>query len=402
MATEAFALSPISARATQPSDEDYEAIREAFMETARGRWFLNEYAKRNRNADTSMVLDAVVRIEETLAAQRQPPPPPPEDKLPEALAAIRNVVEQAGTAASKAVDELRLEDNLAPIRRGSRIIKEISWRWREIGADSRICDLIDSQVAAIEAACGQLSSVDASAALDVAFDLIRTQLDSLSEGSPAAAAEPAQAPGRPAPPPPANEARSPTVEVLQEVFLNGNAGAAAETKPLGAMEPEGDVVADETTAHVSAEAADAHDEVVLELVALEMAAPDTDGDYVEVPVEPSAAVAQSAAAAETGELEPAAGELEIDDPTLFEPETVAPIGGERAPEPAPEPSAAQPAAAVVASPPSEPALQPATEPPQEISLGSTILSSGILKKHANDPLAPIRRMTQAEKIAFFS
>src|SRR5437868_1938013 len=60
MADEAFALSPISARATLPSEEDYAAIAEAFMETSRGRWFLTEYAKRNRNADTRMVQDAVI------------------------------------------------------------------------------------------------------------------------------------------------------------------------------------------------------------------------------------------------------------------------------------------------------------------------------------------------------
>src|SRR5882762_5764016 len=71
MADDAFALSPISARATQPSEQDYDAIREAFMETSRGRWFLTEYAKRNRNADTHMVLDAVARIEQSLAAQRE-------------------------------------------------------------------------------------------------------------------------------------------------------------------------------------------------------------------------------------------------------------------------------------------------------------------------------------------
>src|SRR5438034_10096154 len=79
MADEAFALSPISARATLPGEEDYAAIAEAFMETSRGRWFLTEYAKRNRNADTRMVLDAVARIgqslvsqkEETLSAQRE-------------------------------------------------------------------------------------------------------------------------------------------------------------------------------------------------------------------------------------------------------------------------------------------------------------------------------------------
>jgi len=45
MADEAFALSPISARAAQPNEEDYAAIHEAFMETSRGRWFLGEYAR---------------------------------------------------------------------------------------------------------------------------------------------------------------------------------------------------------------------------------------------------------------------------------------------------------------------------------------------------------------------
>src|ERR1700754_464534 len=106
MANQAFALSPISARANLPSEEDYDAIREAFVETARGRWFLDEYARRNRNADTTMVLDAVSRIEETLAAQRQPPPPPPEDKRPEMLAAIQHAVDEAERAASAALDGL--------------------------------------------------------------------------------------------------------------------------------------------------------------------------------------------------------------------------------------------------------------------------------------------------------
>src|SRR6202165_357866 len=100
MADEAFALSPISARAALPSEQDYDAISEAFMETSRGRWFLGEYAKRNRNADTRMVLDAVARIEETIAAQRQPAP---ESELAEALAAIGHAVEQAQVAATGAI-----------------------------------------------------------------------------------------------------------------------------------------------------------------------------------------------------------------------------------------------------------------------------------------------------------
>jgi hypothetical protein len=47
----------------------------------------------------------------------------------------------------------------------------------------------------------------------------------------------------------------------------------------------------------------------------------------------------------------------------------------------------------------------APEADGEPSLGSTLIASGILRKPsapANDPLAPIRRMSQAEKIAFFS
>src|SRR5882757_11351339 len=97
MADEAFALSPISARATQPGEADYDAISAAFMETSRGRWFLNEYAKRNRNADTSMVLDAVARIEANLAAQKEAAP---EHALAEVLGAIRETVDEARASAA--------------------------------------------------------------------------------------------------------------------------------------------------------------------------------------------------------------------------------------------------------------------------------------------------------------
>src|SRR6202140_1418380 len=119
MADEAFALSPISARATLPREEDYDAISEAFMETSRGRWFLGEYAKRNRNADTRMVLDAVARIEQNLAAQRQPAAEA--DGLAEALPAIRRAVDEARAAASTALDSLALEENLAPVGKGARV-----------------------------------------------------------------------------------------------------------------------------------------------------------------------------------------------------------------------------------------------------------------------------------------
>ena len=51
------------------SEADYEAIEGAVMETARGRWFLAEYARRNRNADTTMLLKALDRIEGAMRGQ---------------------------------------------------------------------------------------------------------------------------------------------------------------------------------------------------------------------------------------------------------------------------------------------------------------------------------------------
>ena len=178
MADEAFALSPIGARATQPGEADYEAIREAFMETARGRWFLGEYAKRNRNADTRMVLDQMARIEEMVDTLQQPAP---DTRLTEILATVRNVVDQAMEMAGSAAVGLEIDERLAPIRRGARILREISWRWREIGAESRICDSIESQVDAIQESCRQLAKLDTKTAQTAALELMRTRIEALAE-----------------------------------------------------------------------------------------------------------------------------------------------------------------------------------------------------------------------------
>ena len=48
---------------TPLSIEDYDAIEAAVMETSRGRWFLSEYARRNRNADTGQIIDKLDRLE---------------------------------------------------------------------------------------------------------------------------------------------------------------------------------------------------------------------------------------------------------------------------------------------------------------------------------------------------
>jgi hypothetical protein len=425
MADEAFALSPIGARATQPGEADYEAIREAFMETARGRWFLGEYAKRNRNADTSMVLDAVARIEETLAAQRLPEL---DDRLPEALAAIRSAVDDAAQVASTAIDGLGLDDSLAPIRKGARIVKEISWRWREIGADSRICDLIDSQVSAIEGSCGQISELDPRPAVNGAFDLIRSRIDAFSEED----AKDADLDDEKTVPPAADEvmetaipaAAGPVarvIEVAPEVAAAGSADTGhaeskltqealpQETLPhdvpmtaaIAVVEVAGDMAATADARDETFLDETVLDEAVLGEVVLEDAVLDQTG--------PDQTVLAEAAVDETGLDEAGLDEAVLDMVAL----------AMAAPDPAGEMDysiadpdeiveAPHPAAAIAAvmPEPAAPQMQVAVAPPPAPqSIGSALLANGFLEQHrtpANDPLAPIRRMSQAEKIAFFS
>ncbi|EJN07676.1 hypothetical protein PMI42_07691 [Bradyrhizobium sp. YR681] len=475
MANEAFALSPMSARAAEPNEQDYDAIREAFMETARGRWFLGEYAKRNRNADTSMVLDAVAKIEETLAAQRQPVV---EDRLPEALVEIRRAVREAETIAIAAFDPAAIEASLAAIPRGVRIIKEISWRWREIGADGRICDLIDSQLASIEAACGQISTVDPRVELKAAFDLLRDRIDQTDgDATPQAAAPPAPAPMQETPPPvaeaapveaapaamaseapvafteaPQDIAPTPEPEAAVEETGSAEAFAMAEQAMDAAVAPEiaaeseiasdhpelesaavEEVAFEEPAAEAAAfgeitdefsldAAAQAEDEAVLEAIALEMAAPDPDFDEIIAPVEIEASVpepmAAEIAAPLAAELPEPITPAPAVTPIVEEPAADAPIAtdslarltdaiAEAAAEVMEQPAPAMAAAASFGAAPVAtlpmPSPLPASMP--EPSLGASILASGMLqmpRAAANDPLAPIRRMTQAEKIAFFS
>jgi hypothetical protein len=108
------------------------------------------------------------------------------------------------------------------------------------------------------------------------------------------------------------------------------------------------------------------------MVALEMAAPDPFD--IEEPAD-----------IETAEIhlaEPPPAEPEV---ILQSPESVA--------------APAQPPVAVQLSP------EPSLEVSSDISLGSSLIASGIVRRPTasqSDPLAAIRRMSQAEKVALFS
>ncbi len=425
MADEAFALSPISARATLPGEEDYAAIAEAFMETSRGRWFLTEYAKRNRNADTRMVLDAVARIEQSLTDQREETlereaslqreeglsaqqaaeavaaAAAAQDRLTEALAAIRNSVEAAEESAVEALDSLALDQRLAPVRKGARVLREIAWRLREIGNDGRICDLIDSQVTVIEKGTDQFSSEEARAGLRAAFAALQGRLVEVGDDrSLAPVAETEAAAPFPAAPEwtptaetaeailaqEAAEAPSASLAMPAETALAAAEAALTQTEtPLAAEVAAAEEAAVQEIAvqeaadqNAAPQDADAQDEAVLDMIAMEMGAPDPISDD-----EIAEAIAEQAPPAEPAPIVPA---IVV-----------------KAPEPVAAPAPPPPVQQVVQ--PLPPAAAPAPVPAVEMSLGSSLIASGMLRKPvmaANDPLAPIRRMSQAEKIAFFS
>jgi hypothetical protein len=428
MADEAFALSPISARATLPGEEDYAAIAEAFMETSRGRWFLTEYAKRNRNADTRMVLDAVARIEQNLVVQREETlereaslqreeglsaqqaaeavaaAAAAQERLTEALAAIRSSVEAAEESAVEALDSLALEQRLAPVRKGARVLREIAWRLREIGNDGRICDLIDSQVTVIEKGTDQFSSEEARAALRAAFAALQGRLVEVGDDDRALAPVDETEAAAPVPEMPATVATAETAVAQEAAASAASAPPArpAEAAPAAAeavlMQPEMPTAEEaavpqaavqnasvQNAAVPDAEDADAQDEALLDMIAMEMGAPDPIDDAI---------------------AEPIAEEVRPAQPAPIVPAIVATV-----PEPvaAPVPPPVQRVVQVVPPPPPPvaplPAMPPAPALAVEMSLGSSLIASGMLRKPvtaANDPLAPIRRMSQAEKIAFFS
>lgn len=154
---------------TPLSEEDYEAIEAAVMETARGRWFLKEYARRNRHSDTRLVLRAVNRLETRLTEQMQ------SQKEAEAMraelvemgtaiartrreiAALKPESSQQGSLVN-ATDELeaivlQTEKATQDILGTAEQIQEIAWTLRENNVDPALCDALDTHATDIYIAC---------------------------------------------------------------------------------------------------------------------------------------------------------------------------------------------------------------------------------------------------------
>lgn len=61
-------MSVTEGRSRESAPVDFDAIRDAVMETPRGRWFLSEYANRLNTGGTASLIDSMKRLESAVAA----------------------------------------------------------------------------------------------------------------------------------------------------------------------------------------------------------------------------------------------------------------------------------------------------------------------------------------------
>lgn len=166
--SDARSLSPLSAA-------DYDTIAAAVMETARGRWFLAEYARRNRQSDTEMVLSAITRLERLCTVPVTLPELGPElSETARTIAELRDDLDRGGASARLSA---RIQETTAGIIEAAESIQEIAWTLREAGVEPELCDRLDRRATeiygattVIEAGANQIEKVaDTVAMLDASL-----------------------------------------------------------------------------------------------------------------------------------------------------------------------------------------------------------------------------------------
>tara|TARA_R110002110_G_scaffold64634_18_gene178626 strand:- start:303 stop:914 length:612 start_codon:yes stop_codon:yes gene_type:complete len=152
-------------------DIEFEAIEEAITQNPRGRWFLNEFARRNRTADTDRLVDAIEHLyKAALGTRPQQAPEAPAstvnlDVIRRALADMRQQIatarrdmaavkpretesfttphEEASEVAASA--ERATLDIIAAVER----LQDIADTLRANGADSDLCDELETHARGI-------------------------------------------------------------------------------------------------------------------------------------------------------------------------------------------------------------------------------------------------------------
>jgi len=153
------------------ADEDYNAIEAAVMESARGRWFLTEYAQRNRHSDTLTLLEAIHKLEENVSKNINQDDDEPSDKIKFDLMEMASAIAQTKNeiaaltpadeedsrfmAATQELDAIvtATETATGDILGAAESVQEIIWTMREAGIEGEQCDDLETLITQIYTAC---------------------------------------------------------------------------------------------------------------------------------------------------------------------------------------------------------------------------------------------------------
>ncbi len=154
---------------------EYAAIESLLLGSLRGRWFLSEHARRNRAADTGMLLQAITQLE--MAVLR---PSRRDQQLLGHLVAMRQAIaemrlEMAGSAPQDGPgagcdidDAVRVTKAAkAEMLEAAEEIQDAAWTLRERGTGQDVYETLDRSAAGIYRACA-------------AQDLTATQLEAMA------------------------------------------------------------------------------------------------------------------------------------------------------------------------------------------------------------------------------
>jgi hypothetical protein len=130
-----------------PDEADYETVYAAVMASKRGRRFLAEYADRNRQADTHMLVGAIARVEAAIRGEPSPQVPGASvDHLEEIAAALACI--DAEIAAGKLPPPYNVFAALESIQ-------DIAFVLHERPVEPTLCDRLDAAVRMIADALAQ-------------------------------------------------------------------------------------------------------------------------------------------------------------------------------------------------------------------------------------------------------
>jgi hypothetical protein len=148
MPGEPLALSTVPPPAT--ADTDYDAICAAVTATARGRWFLDEYAKRNRHSDTTQVLTAIARMEAAVVGDRAQQASRQAHQevrielleMARSIAQTRAAVAESRPAPSQHAVAESAGESAPDVAAAAERLRQIAWTMRACGIDLPASDQI--------------------------------------------------------------------------------------------------------------------------------------------------------------------------------------------------------------------------------------------------------------------